>query len=33
MRAIMIAMLAAAAIEFFSPTAVSALPANGAAIG
>jgi hypothetical protein len=29
----MIAMLAAAAIGFFSPSAVSAAPANGAAIG
>jgi hypothetical protein len=33
MRATMIAMLAAAAIEFFSPSAVSAAPVNGAAIG
>ena len=30
---IMIAMLAAAAIGFFSPSGVSAAPANGAAIG
>ena len=33
MRGIMIAMLAAAAIGFFSTSAVSAAPANGAAIG
>jgi hypothetical protein len=33
MRAIMIAMLAAAAIGFFSPSGVSAAPANGAVIG
>jgi hypothetical protein len=33
MRAIMIAMLAAAAIEFFGSSGVSAAPANGAAIG
>jgi hypothetical protein len=33
MRAIMSAMLAAAAIGFFSPSGVSAAPANGAAIG
>ena len=33
MRANMIAMLAAAAIGFFSPSAVSAAPVNGAAIG
>jgi len=33
MRAIMIAMLAAAAIGFFSPSGVSAAPANGAAVG
>ncbi len=32
MRAIMIAMLAAAAIGFFSPSGVSAAPANGAVI-
>jgi Chaperone of endosialidase len=33
MRAIMIAMPAAAAIGFFSPSGVSAAPANGAVIG
>src|SRR6266478_796339 len=33
MRAIMIAMLAAAAIGFFSPSGISAAPANGAVIG
>jgi hypothetical protein len=33
MRAIMIAMLAGAAIGFFSPSDVSAAPANGAVIG
>ncbi len=33
MRATMIAMLAAAAMGFFSPSGVSAAPANGAVIG
>jgi len=33
MRAIMIAMVAGAAIGFFSPSDVSAAPANGAVIG
>ena len=33
MRAIMIAMLATAALGFFSPSGVSAAPANGAVIG
>jgi hypothetical protein len=33
MRPIMIAILAAAAIGFFSPSGVSAAPANGSAIG